>query len=187
MTSDMTPALEDEVPVAAERASSGELALDVKDLQTWFYTRQGIVKAVDGVSFNLRKGETLGIVGESGCGKSITALSVMRLVPDPPGRIIGGRVTLDGRDLLDLDESEMRLVRGNDISMIFQEPMTSLNPVLHDRQPDRGGASPAPAHDRPRGLVRAAEMLGDGAAFRRRRSAAGNTRTSSRAACGSGR
>ena len=129
MTSEMTSALED-APVAAAHASSEELALDVKDLQTWFYTRQGIVKAVDGVSFNLRKGETLGIVGESGCGKSITALSVMRLVPDPPGRIIGGRVTLDGRDLLDLDEAEMRLVRGNDISMIFQEPMTSLNPVL---------------------------------------------------------
>ncbi|MYE58351.1 MAG: ABC transporter ATP-binding protein [Alphaproteobacteria bacterium] len=120
----------DEGAAAATVAPAGDIALDVKDLQTWFYTRQGIVKAVDGVSFDLKKGETLGIVGESGCGKSITALSVMRLVPDPPGRIIGGRVTLDGRDLLDLDEAEMRLVRGNDISMIFQEPMTSLNPVL---------------------------------------------------------
>ena len=129
MTSDTMPAL-DEGAAAATEAPAGDSALEVKDLQTWFYTRQGIVKAVDGVSFNLRKGETLGIVGESGCGKSITALSVMRLVPDPPGRIIGGRVTLDGRDLLDLDEAEMRLVRGNDISMIFQEPMTSLNPVL---------------------------------------------------------
>ena len=129
MTSDTMHALDEGAPAAAE-ARAGGSALEVKDLQTWFYTRQGIVKAVDGVSFNLRKGETLGIVGESGCGKSITALSVMRLVPDPPGRIIGGRVTLDGRDLLDLDEAEMRLVRGNDISMIFQEPMTSLNPVL---------------------------------------------------------
>ena len=129
MTSDTMTALDDGA-AAATVAPTGDIALDVKDLQTWFYTRQGIVKAVDGVSFNLRKGETLGIVGESGCGKSITALSVMRLVPDPPGRIIGGRVTLDGRDLLDLDEAEMRLVRGNDISMIFQEPMTSLNPVL---------------------------------------------------------
>ena len=129
MTSDTMSVL-DEGAAAATVAPAGDIALDVKDLQTWFYTRQGIVKAVDGVSFNLRKGETLGIVGESGCGKSITALSVMRLVPDPPGRIIGGRVTLDGRDLLDLDEAEMRLVRGNDISMIFQEPMTSLNPVL---------------------------------------------------------
>jgi peptide/nickel transport system ATP-binding protein len=109
---------------------SNATALEVEGLQTYFYTRQGIVKAVDGVSFNLRKGETLGIVGESGCGKSITALSVMRLIPDPPGRIVGGRVTLDGRDLLELDESEMRKIRGNEISMIFQEPMTSLNPVL---------------------------------------------------------
>ena len=129
MTSDTMPAL-DEGAATTTEAPAGDSALEVKDLQTWFYTRQGIVKAVDGVSFNLRKGETLGIVGESGCGKSITALSVMRLVPDPPGRIIGGRVTLDGRDLLDLDEAAMRLVRGNDISMIFQEPMTSLNPVL---------------------------------------------------------
>ena len=107
-----------------------DVALEVRDLQTYFYTRQGIVKAVDGLSFDLRKGETLGIVGESGCGKSITALSVMRLVPDPPGRILGGSVRLDGRDLLGLDEAVMRDIRGNDISMIFQEPMTSLNPVL---------------------------------------------------------
>ncbi|NQV59885.1 MAG: ABC transporter ATP-binding protein [Alphaproteobacteria bacterium] len=109
---------------------SQEPVLEVAGLQTFFFTRQGIVKAVDGVSFNLRRGETLGIVGESGCGKSITALSVMRLIPDPPGRTVGGRVALDGRNLLDLDESEMRKIRGNDISMIFQEPMTSLNPVL---------------------------------------------------------
>ena len=115
---------------AREVLQSNELALEVDGLQTFFYTRQGIVKAVDGVSFNLRKGQTLGIVGESGCGKSITALSIMRLIPDPPGRIVGGNVALDGRNLLDLDESEMRKIRGNDISMIFQEPMTSLNPVL---------------------------------------------------------
>ena len=159
MTSDMTSALKDEAPVAAERASSGELALDVKDLQTWFYTRQGIVKAVDGVSFNLRKGETLGIVGESGCGKSITALSVMRLVPDPPGRIIGGQVTLDGRDLLDLDEAEMRLVRGNDISMIFQEPMTSLNPVLTIGYQIAEALILHRDMSRQQALVRAVEML----------------------------
>ena len=114
----------------ARAPESNELALEVEGLQTYFYTRQGIVKAVDGVSFDLRKGETLGIVGESGCGKSITALSIMRLVPDPPGRIVGGRVTLDGTELLGLDEAQMRDIRGNDISMIFQEPMTSLNPVL---------------------------------------------------------
>src|SRR5580704_3414852 len=105
-------------------------ALAVEGLQTYFFTRLGIIRAVDDVSFALDRRETLAIVGESGCGKSMTALSVMRLVPDPPGRIVGGTVALDGRDLLALDEAQMRGVRGKDISMIFQEPMTSLNPVL---------------------------------------------------------
>jgi peptide/nickel transport system ATP-binding protein len=109
---------------------AGETLLDVEDLQTYFFTRQGVVKAVDGVSLSLAHGETLAIVGESGCGKSITALSLMRLVPDPPGRIVGGAVRLAGNDLLRLDEPAMRKVRGKDISMIFQEPMTSLNPVM---------------------------------------------------------
>ena len=104
--------------------------LEVSNLGTWFYTRQGIVKAVDGVDFSVASGETLAIVGESGCGKSMTALSLMRLIPDPPGRIVSGSVKLAGRDLLQLSEEEMRRVRGNDISMIFQEPMTSLNPVM---------------------------------------------------------
>jgi peptide/nickel transport system ATP-binding protein len=104
--------------------------IEVKGLQTYLFTRSGIVKAVDDVSFSLRRGETLAVVGESGCGKSMTALSIMRLVPDPPGKIVGGAITLEGRDLLQLDEAEMRDIRGNDISMIFQEPMTSLNPVL---------------------------------------------------------
>ncbi len=104
--------------------------LEVEDLGTWFYTRQGIVKAVDGVDFQVSSGETLGIVGESGCGKSMTALSLMRLIPDPPGRIVSGSVKLGGRDLLKISEEEMRGVRGNEISMIFQEPMTSLNPVM---------------------------------------------------------
>ena len=104
--------------------------LDVQGLRTLFFTRQGLVRAVDDLSFHVNRGEVLAIVGESGCGKSITALSVMRLVPTPPGRIESGTVTLEGRDLLALDEEEMRAVRGNDISMIFQEPMTSLNPVL---------------------------------------------------------
>ena len=104
--------------------------LEVDDLGTWFYTRQGIVKAVDGVDFKVTSGETLAIVGESGCGKSMTALSLMRLVPEPPGRIVSGSIRLGGRDLLKLSEEEMRKVRGNEISMIFQEPMTSLNPVM---------------------------------------------------------
>ena len=104
--------------------------LEVEDLGTWFYTRQGIVRAVDGVDFHVASGETLAIVGESGCGKSMTALSLMRLIPDPPGRIVSGSVKLGGRDLLQISEEEMRRVRGNEISMIFQEPMTSLNPVM---------------------------------------------------------
>jgi peptide/nickel transport system ATP-binding protein len=107
-----------------------DLVLDVKNLKTVFFTNSGLFKAVDDVSFNVRRGETLAIVGESGCGKSVTALSIMRLVPDPPGRIVGGSAVLEGTDLLDLDEAAMRQIRGNRISMIFQEPMTSLNPVM---------------------------------------------------------
>jgi peptide/nickel transport system ATP-binding protein len=104
--------------------------LRVETLRTYFELRHGTVKAVDGVSFILRSHETLAIVGESGCGKTITALSLMRLVPNPPGRIAEGKVELAGIDLLTLDEEQMRAVRGKDIAMIFQEPMTSLNPVL---------------------------------------------------------
>jgi peptide/nickel transport system ATP-binding protein len=111
-------------------AAAGEPLLAVEDLRTHFDLRHGTVKAVDGVGFTLAPHETLAIVGESGCGKSITALSLMRLVPDPPGRIVGGSVRLAGVDLLALDEEAMRSVRGKDIAMIFQEPMTSLNPVL---------------------------------------------------------
>src|SRR6202165_5509765 len=104
--------------------------LDVKGLQTVFFTSSGLFKAVDDVLFSVRRGETLAIVGESVCGKSVTALSVMRLVPNPPGKIVGGSIVLEGTDLLGLDETEMRQIRGNRISMIFQEPMTSLNPVM---------------------------------------------------------
>src|ERR1700712_837287 len=111
-------------------AQTGETILNVKNLQTVFFTNSGLFKAVDDISFSVRRGETLAIVGESGCGKSVTAFSIMRLVPDPPGRIVGGSVVLDGTDLLRLDETEMRAIRGNRISMIFQEPMTSLNPVM---------------------------------------------------------
>ncbi|HZQ11611.1 MAG TPA: ABC transporter ATP-binding protein [Pseudolabrys sp.] len=114
----------------ATEAAADEPLLVVDDLRTYFDLRHGIVKAVDGVGFTLKPRETLAIVGESGCGKSITALSLMRLVPDPPGRIAAGSVRLEGRDLLALDEEAMRSVRGKDIAMIFQEPMTSLNPVL---------------------------------------------------------
>jgi len=108
----------------------GERLLEVKDLSTHFFTHVGVVKAVNGVSFTLDREETIGIVGESGSGKTVAALSVMRLVPDPPGKIVAGDVRLAGRDLLALTEDEMRAVRGNDIAMIFQDPMTSLNPVF---------------------------------------------------------
>ncbi|MCC7282599.1 MAG: ABC transporter ATP-binding protein, partial [Acetobacteraceae bacterium] len=108
--------------------ASGPL-LEVRDLRTHFRTIDGVVRAVDGVSFHIDAGETLAVVGESGCGKSVTSLSIMRLVPTPPGRH-GGEVRFQGRDLLTLPEKTMRGIRGNEISMIFQEPMTSLNPVL---------------------------------------------------------
>ena len=104
--------------------------LEVRDLRTYFHTEEGVARAVDGVSFAVGRGQTLGLVGESGCGKSVSAFSIMRLVPEPPGRIEAGQILLKGRDLLSLDEEEMRRVRGDDIAMIFQEPMTSLNPVL---------------------------------------------------------
>jgi peptide/nickel transport system ATP-binding protein len=110
--------------------SSDTNVLDVKSLQTVFFTNSGLFRAVDDVSFHVKRGETLAIVGESGCGKSVSALSIMRLVPNPPGRIVGGEILLDGTDLLALDEARMREIRGNRISMIFQEPMTSLNPVI---------------------------------------------------------
>ena len=104
--------------------------LAIEDLQTHFFTRDGVVRAVDGVSYAVEAGETLAVVGESGCGKSVTALSILRLVPSPPGRIVGGAIRFEGVDLLQIGEGEMRRIRGNQISMIFQEPMTSLNPVL---------------------------------------------------------
>jgi oligopeptide/dipeptide ABC transporter ATP-binding protein len=103
--------------------------LEVDDLQTHFFTPGGVIRAVNGVSYHLKPGETLGVVGESGCGKSVTALSILRLVASPPGRIVGGAVRFQGRNLLELSEPEMEAIRGNDISMIFQEPMTSLNPI----------------------------------------------------------
>ncbi|HBX23068.1 MAG TPA: ABC transporter ATP-binding protein [Desulfotomaculum sp.] len=104
--------------------------LEIKDLQTHFFTRSGVAKAVNGVSFTLGERETMGIVGESGSGKTITAMSVMRLIPNPPGRIVGGSILYKGTDLVTMPETDMRNIRGNQISMIFQDPMTSLNPVL---------------------------------------------------------
>lgn len=111
--------------------ATDEVILEVKDLHTYFFTRTAVVKAVDGISFNLRRGETLGIVGESGCGKTVTALSLLRLVPRPAGRIVEGEVLLNGEDLVQKSEDEMRQVRGRKISMILQDPQTSLNPVFN--------------------------------------------------------
>ena len=107
-----------------------KVLLEVKDLTTHFFTQDGVVKAVDGISYNVHEGEVVGIVGESGCGKSVGAMSVMKLIPSPPGRIVNGSVTFEGNDLVNMPEPEMRQIRGNRIAMVFQEPMTSLNPVL---------------------------------------------------------
>ena len=107
-----------------------EPVLEVDDLRTYFDTRDGVVKAVDGLSFSVKPGEILGVVGESGCGKSITSLSVMQLLPRPPARFASGKILFKGRDLLKTSDDEMRKIRGNEISMIFQDPMSSLNPVL---------------------------------------------------------
>jgi peptide/nickel transport system ATP-binding protein/oligopeptide transport system ATP-binding protein len=104
--------------------------LKIEELKTYFFTHEGTVKAVDGINLKIKKGETLGLVGESGCGKSVTALSIMRLIQSPPGKIVSGKIYFDGKNLLDLNEKEMRKIRGKKISMIFQEPMTSLDPMF---------------------------------------------------------
>jgi peptide/nickel transport system ATP-binding protein/oligopeptide transport system ATP-binding protein len=115
-------------PAAASKA--GEALLEVQGLRTWFHTDEGVAKAVDGVTYTVKKGETLGVVGESGCGKSVTALSVMQLLPMPPGNFEGGQILFRGQDLLTKTDAEMREIRGNEIAMIFQEPMSALNPVF---------------------------------------------------------
>jgi oligopeptide/dipeptide ABC transporter ATP-binding protein len=107
-----------------------EYLLAIENLKTYFYTREGVVPAIDGVNLTIKPGGTLALVGESGCGKSVTALSIMRLIPRPPGKIVEGRIMFNGENLLEKTESEMRAIRGNEISMIFQEPMTALNPVF---------------------------------------------------------
>jgi oligopeptide/dipeptide ABC transporter ATP-binding protein len=111
-------------------ADQGSIILQISDLRTYFSTEDGVSKAVDGVDYVVHHGETLGVVGESGCGKSVTALSIMRLIPDPPGKIVGGDIVFEGQNLVTLSNQQMRAIRGNKISMIFQEPMTSLNPVF---------------------------------------------------------
>ncbi len=110
--------------------NDNDALLSVRNLSTHFFTQQGQAKAVQNVSFDIAPGQTVALVGESGCGKSVTSLSILRLIPDPPGKIVGGQILFNGNNLLDLPESQMRAIRGNDIAMIFQEPMTSLNPVF---------------------------------------------------------
>jgi oligopeptide/dipeptide ABC transporter ATP-binding protein len=119
-----------QVAVGEPAAMPARTVLQIEDLQTHFFLGVGTVRAVDGVSYVLRSGETLGVVGESGCGKSVAALSILRLVANPPGRIVGGAIRFEGRNLLELGDAEMERIRGNEISMIFQEPMTSLNPLF---------------------------------------------------------
>ena len=136
-----------------------DILIQVNDLHTNFYTDEGVVKAVDGVDLSVRKGETLGLVGESGCGKSVTALSIMRLIQQPPGRIEKGQILFENQDLLGMSEEQMRQIRGNHISMIFQEPMTSLNPVF--RVGDQIAEAIRLHQGLPKGsaMERAAEML----------------------------
>jgi peptide/nickel transport system ATP-binding protein/oligopeptide transport system ATP-binding protein len=118
-----------ENPSAIPEKPAENMLVSIRDLKTHFFTDEGVVKAVDGVSFDIPRGKTMGVVGESGCGKSVTAYSIMRLIPDPPGKIVSGEIFFDGRQITKVSEREMRRIRGNRISMIFQEPMTSLNPV----------------------------------------------------------
>ena len=171
-------------PESSVGAPDRDILLDVRNLKTYFHVMDGTVKAVDGVDFHIPRGGTLGLVGESGCGKSVTAHTIMRLIEIPPGEIVDGQVWFDGRDLLALDMDEMREVRGDDIAMVFQEPMTSLNPVftvgdqiseavkLHQRVSDRE------AHNR---AVESLRLVGLSAPERRARS----TLTRCAAACAS--
>jgi oligopeptide/dipeptide ABC transporter ATP-binding protein len=134
--------------------------LQVEKLQTQFLTSAGVVRAVDGVSYDVDEGETVALVGESGCGKSVSALSIMRLVAEPAGRIVGGRILFQGRDLLELSEEQMRDVRGRDIAMVFQEPMTSLNPVLTIGRQLTEGLEIHLGMDQAAANARAVELLG---------------------------
>ena len=114
---------------AKKNKSDNNLLLSVQDLAVQFFTDEGLARAVDGIGFDIPSGRTVALVGESGCGKTVTALSILRLVPQPPGKIVAGRIIFQGRDLFELNEKQMRKIRGKNIAMIFQEPMTSLNPV----------------------------------------------------------
>ena len=169
-----------------ENQDNRETVLDVRELQTYFYTDEGVVKAVDGLSYSVHKGEFVGLVGESGCGKSVSAMSVLRLIPHPPGLIVGGEILFKGEDLMQATEERMRNLRGNRIAMVFQEPTTSLNPVLTVGRQDIGVDRAASWHGQVLGTAgerRAAENGGDsgpGAPHQ------GTIRSSSAVGCSSG-
>ena len=170
---------------AAPGAGAGEWLLEVEDLHVHFVTTRGVVRAVEGISYKVRPGETVALVGESGCGKSVSSLAIMRLLAQPAGRIVAGRILFQGANLLELTEDEMREIRGRDIAMIFQEPMTSLNPVLtigfQIMEPlliHLGMTMDAGARARDRAPE-------DGRHPRRRSAGSTSIRTSSRAACAS--
>lgn len=134
--------------------------LEINDLKTQFFTSAGVVRAVDGITYNVKPGETVAIVGESGCGKSVGAMSILKLIPDPPGRIVEGSIMFDGKDLVQLTDDEMRHIRGRDIGMIFQEPMTSLNPVLSIGRQLTETLEEHLGTSKQDGLARAKELLG---------------------------
>ncbi|RUW28166.1 ABC transporter ATP-binding protein, partial [Mesorhizobium sp. M1E.F.Ca.ET.041.01.1.1] len=136
-----------------------DILLDVRDLETHFYGEEGVTRALGGISFQVKKGETLGVVGESGCGKSVTALSILRLLPKLSARTVSGEVRFHGRDLLELSDREMRKIRGDQIAMIFQEPMTSLNPVYTVGRQIAEAVEIHTRASRPAALKRAEEML----------------------------
>jgi len=170
-----------EKPVSS-KVPAGAPLLQVDDLAVVFETDQGVARAVDGVSFRLDAGETLALVGESGCGKSVTALALLRLIPSPPGRIVSGDIRFDGHALRDLPPTAMRRIRGNDISMIFQEPMTSMNPVFRIGAQISAVLRRTGAFPRRPPAVPLRNYYGAWA-FRKRNGGWRNTRTRCRAAC----
>ena len=159
--------------------------LSVQDLVVRFRTHEGTVHAVNGVSFELEAGETLGLVGESGCGKSVTNLAIMRLLPRPSGYIDGGKVFFDGNDIVAMEESELRTIRGREVAMIFQDPMTSLNPVLTIEEQMVETIRAHRRVSRQEARDRAVDLLELASAFRTPRPVSAASRTSSAAACGS--
>lgn len=161
----------------------GQHLLEVDDLKMYFHTEDGVVRAVDGVSYTLDRGETLGVVGESGSGKSVTAMTIMGLISMPPGKIEGGDVRYRGRSILEMTEEEMQHIRGNDIAMIFQDPMTSLNPVYKIGQAGGRGSSSAPRLLQAGGAQACHRAFGPRWYSRARESASMSIRTSSLAVC----